>query len=128
MILKLDRLGRSVKNLIEFVNDLERKKVHFKSLTEQIDTASPMGRFFFHVMASLAQMERELIVERTRAGLKAAKQRGRIGGKKRQMTPSKIESAKNLLEVVSLPKKLPIISVSQSQPSIGGFPLQKVFK
>ena len=56
-----------------------------------------MGRFFFHIMASMAQMERELIAERTRAGLDAAKQRGRTGGRKRQMTPSKIESAKKLL-------------------------------
>ncbi len=97
VVWKLDRLGRSVKGLIDFVTQLEIRKIHFKSLTDHIDTSTPMGRFFFHVMASLAQMERELIVERTRAGLMAAKQRGRVGGRKRQMTPSKIESARNLL-------------------------------
>jgi DNA invertase Pin-like site-specific DNA recombinase len=97
VVWKLDRLGRSVKGLIEFVAELEKRKVHFKSLTDHIDTGTPMGRFFFHIMASMAQMERELIAERTRAGLDAAKQRGRTGGRKRQMTSSKIESAKKLL-------------------------------
>jgi len=97
VVWKLDRLGRSVKNLIEFVNSLKKNKVHFKSLTDQIDTSSTMGRFFFHVMASLAQMERELIVERTRAGLNTARLQGRIGGRKRRMTVSKVESAKRLL-------------------------------
>lgn len=97
VVWKLDRLGRSVKNLIEFVNRLEKNKVNFKSLTDQIDTSSTMGRFFFNVMASLAQMERELIVERTRAGLNTARLQGRIGGRKRRMTVSKVESAKQLL-------------------------------
>lgn len=106
VVWKLDRLGRSVKNLIEFTAKLEKTKVHFKSLTDHIDTSSPMGRFFFHVMASLAQMERELIVERTRAGLNAAKQRGRIGGRKRRMTDSKIESAKKLLAEGIPPKEV----------------------
>ena len=106
VVWKLDRLGRNVKSLIEFATKLEKSKVHFKSLTDQIDTSSSMGRFFFHVMASLAQMERELIVERTRAGLRAAKQRGRIGGRKRRMTDSKIESAKKLLADGIPPKEV----------------------
>ena len=97
VVWKLDRLGRSVKGLIDFVSSLEQLGVHFRSLTDHIDTSTPAGRFFFHVMASLAQMERELIVERTRAGLDAARQRGRIGGRKRRMTESKVESAKRLL-------------------------------
>lgn len=67
----------------------------FKSLTDSIDTGTPSGRFFFHVMASLAEMERDLIVERTRAGLDVARQLGRKGGRKPKMTDSKIESAKN---------------------------------
>lgn len=106
VVWKLDRVGRNVKNLIDFVTKLEEHKVHFKSLTDQIDTSSSMGKFFFHIMASLAQMERELIVERTRAGLKAARQRGRIGGRKRRMTPSKIESAKQLLANGKPPKEV----------------------
>jgi DNA invertase Pin-like site-specific DNA recombinase len=97
VVWKLDRLGRSVKGLIDLVNDLSDRGIHFKSLTDNIDTGTPSGRFFFHVMASLAQMERELIIERTRAGLTAARQQGRIGGRKRSMTDSKIDSAKKLL-------------------------------
>lgn len=97
VVWKLDRLGRSVKNLVDIVGCLNKKGIQFKSLTDAIDTGSPSGRFFFHVMASLAEMERELTVERTRAGLEAARQLGRIGGRKRKMTGSKIESAKKLL-------------------------------
>ncbi|MTK64798.1 MAG: recombinase family protein [Methanobacterium sp.] len=97
VIWKLDRLGRSVKQLVDLVADLRKQGVQFKSLTDSIDTATPSGRFFFHVMASLAEMERELTVERTRAGLEVARQLGRKGGRKRQMTESKIESAKKLL-------------------------------
>ena len=98
VVWKLDRLGRSVKQLVNLVTELESKGVHFKSLTDGIDTSTPAGRFFFHIMASLAQMERELIVERTRAGLLAAKSQGRRGGRKRQMTESKLELAKKLLK------------------------------
>ncbi|MBA2658363.1 MAG: recombinase family protein [Nitrosospira sp.] len=94
---KLDRLGRSVKNLVDLVSELHKQGIQFKSLTDAIDTGTPSGRFFFHVMASLAEMERELTVERTRAGLEVARQLGRKGGRKRQMTDSKIESAKKLL-------------------------------
>lgn len=97
IVWKLDRLGRSVKDLIVFVESLEKRKIHFKSLTDQIDTTTPQGKFVFNIMASLAQMERELILERTRAGLNAARAKGRIGGRKRLMTQSKIDSAKSLL-------------------------------
>jgi len=97
VVWKLDRLGRSVKNLVNLVGELHKQGVQFKSLTDAIDTGTPSGRFFFHVMASLAEMERELTVERTRAGLEVARQLGRKGGRKRQMTDSKIESAKKLL-------------------------------
>ena len=97
VVWKLDRLGRSVKNLVDLVGDLHKRGVQFRSLTDSIDTGTPSGRFFFHVMASLAQMERELTIERTRAGLEVARQLGRKGGRKRQMTESKIESAKKLL-------------------------------
>lgn len=97
VVWKLDRLGRSLKQLIVLVEELEKRGVHFKSLTDSIDTHTTAGRFFFHVMASLAEMERELIIERTRAGLKAAKAMGRTGGRKRLMTESKIASAKKLL-------------------------------
>lgn len=97
VVWKLDRLGRSVKQLVELVSALHKQNVQFKSLTDSIDTGTPAGRFFFHVMASLAEMERDLIVERTRAGLDVARQLGRKGGRKPKMTDSKIESAKKLL-------------------------------
>jgi len=97
VVWKLDRLGRSVKNLVDLVGELHKQNIQFKSLTDSIDTGTASGRFFFHVMASLAEMERELTVERTRAGLEVARQLGRKGGRKRQMTDSKIESAKKLL-------------------------------
>ena len=97
VVWKLDRLGRSVKNLVDLVGELHGQGVQFKSLTDSIDTGTASGRFFFHVMASLAQMERELMVERTCAGLEAARLLGRKGGRKRQMTDSKVASAKKLL-------------------------------
>ena len=98
VVWKLDRLGRSVKGLVDLVEDLRSQGIDFVSVTDSIDTTTPAGRFFFHVMASLAQMERELIVERTKAGLEAARKRGRIGGRPRKMTTSKIESARKLLD------------------------------
>ena len=83
--------------MVDLVGELHQQGIQFKSLTDAIDTGTPSGRFFFHVMASLAEMERELTVERTRAGLEVARQLGRKGGRRRQMTESKIESAKKLL-------------------------------
>jgi len=94
VVWKLDRLGRSVKGLVDLVNELEAQKVHFQSITDGVDTKTPAGRFFFHVMASLAQMERELILERTRAGLEAARCLGRVGGRKRRMTDGKVQGRK----------------------------------
>lgn len=104
VVWKLDRLGRTVKQLVDLVTEMEAKHVHFRSLTNDIDTSTSSGRFFFHIMASLAQMERELIVERTRAGLEAARNQGRVGGRRRLMTDSKIKSAKKLLRSGMLPK------------------------
>lgn len=106
LVWKLDRLGRSVKGLVDFIGELSNRSIHFKSLTDNIDTTTPSGRFFFHIMASLAQMERELIIERTRAGLIAARLSGRTGGRKRLMTESKIESAKKLLANGVPPKEV----------------------
>jgi len=106
VVWKLDRLGRSVKGLVDLVSELAERGINFKSLTDSIDTGTPSGRFFFHVMASLAQMERELTIERTRAGLIAARQQGKIGGRKRKMTDSKIESARKLLANGVPPKEV----------------------
>ena len=101
---KLDRLGRSVKALVDLIIDLENKGIQFKSITDNIDTTTTSGRFFFHIMASLAQMERELIAERTRAGLKVARKLGRVGGRPKKMTQNKLQAAKELLKQGMLPK------------------------
>ena len=82
------------------------KIANFKSLTDSIDTSTSSGRFFFHLMASLSEMERELLIERAQKGLAAARKRGRIGGRKRLMTPAKIDSATKLLAAGSSPKEV----------------------
>jgi DNA invertase Pin-like site-specific DNA recombinase len=81
VVWKLDRLGRSLPHLIETVNQLEARGVGFRSLTEAIDTTTPGGRLVFHIFGALGQFERDLIRERTRAGLVAAVARGRKGGR-----------------------------------------------
>ena len=106
VVWKLDRLGRSVKQLVNLVGELQDQGIHFKSLTDSIDTSTAAGRFFFHVMASLAEMERELTIERTRAGLEIAKNLGRKGGRKPKMNESKLESAKKLLASGVPPKEV----------------------
>ncbi|HID8920446.1 TPA: recombinase family protein [Klebsiella michiganensis] len=98
VVWKLDRLGRSVRDLITLVSELQERGIHFRSLTDSIDTSTPAGRFFFHVMSALAEMERELIVERTRAGLAAAREHGRIGGRRRIMTTEVVERCRRMLE------------------------------
>ncbi|MDU9627028.1 recombinase family protein [Escherichia coli] len=97
VVWKLDRLGRSMRHLVILVEELRERGVNFRSLTDAIDTSMPMGRFFFHVMGALAEMERELIVERTRAGLEAARAKGRIGGRRPKLTASEWEQAVRLL-------------------------------
>lgn len=86
VVWKLDRLGRSMRHLVTLIEELRQRGVNFRSLTDSIDTSTPMGRFFFHVMGALAEMERELIVERTRAGLAAARAKGRVGGRRPKLT------------------------------------------
>ena len=98
VVWKLDRLGRSVRDLITLVSELQDRGIHFRSLTDSIDTSTPAGRFFFHVMSALAEMERELIVERTRAGLAAAREQGRVGGRRRVMTEEVVERSRRMLE------------------------------
>jgi DNA invertase Pin-like site-specific DNA recombinase len=90
---KLDRLGRSMKHLIEIITDLQDKGVGFRSITESIDTTTPGGRLVFHLFGALAQFERDLIIERTKAGLKAAEDRGRRGGRQSAVTPERLTKA-----------------------------------
>ena len=106
VVWKLDRLGRTVKGLVDLMTILEKKHVQFKSITDGIDTTTTAGKFFFHMMASMAQMEIDLIAERTKAGLDAARKLRRIGGRKRKMTKGKIKAAKNLFAQAMLPKDI----------------------
>ena len=91
---RLDRLGRSLPHLIETIGALEARGVGFRSLTEAIDTTTPGGRLIFHVVGALGQFERDLIRERTRAGLTAAAARGRKGGRKPVVTAEKLQRAR----------------------------------
>lgn len=104
VVWKLDRLGRTVKQLVEFVGDLQQRGIEFRSLTDGIDTSTPGGRFFFHVMAGLAEMEHELIRERTRAGLDSARERGLVGGRKPKLDETKIDMARAGLASGKTPK------------------------
>ncbi|MET4585361.1 MULTISPECIES: recombinase family protein [Micrococcaceae] len=117
IVWKLDRLGRSVKDLLDFAGGLNERGIGFVSLTDSIDTTTASGRFFFNVMASLAQMERELMVERTQAGLQAAREQGRVGGRKRVMTEAKIRSARKLLSQGTPPKEV-AASLGVSVPTL----------
>ena len=90
VVWRLDRLGRSLPQLIHFVDTLGRKNVEFQSLTENIDTSSSGGRLIFHIMAALAEFERALISERTKAGMEAARKRGSQIGRRAALTPGQI--------------------------------------
>ena len=98
VVWRLDRLGRSMAHLIETVGMLEERGVALVSLQESIDTSTATGRLVFHVFGALAQFERELLRERTMAGLEAARARGRHGGRPRVMTPEKAAVARQMLD------------------------------
>jgi len=86
IIWKLDRLGRSLKNLVELINTLNEKEVGLKSINDPVDTTTAQGRLIFNIFGSLAEFERELIKERTLAGLEAARDKGKIGGRPKGLT------------------------------------------
>lgn len=98
VVWRLDRLGRSLKDLLARVEELRQREIGFKSLHENIDTTSPAGKLQFHIFSALAEFERDLIRERTMAGLLAARARGRKGGRKQQMTVDKIKMAASLMK------------------------------
>ena len=103
VVWRLDRLARSTRQLIETVEDLGGRGIGFRSLTEAIDTTTPGGRLVFHVFGALAEFERSLIVERTRAGLDAAKARGRVGGRPAALDDNAVAVAGALLRDPSIP-------------------------
>ncbi len=99
VVWKLDRLGRSLKDLIETVNDLAARGIELRSLKENLDTSTPTGKLMFHVIAALAEFERDIIQERTLAGLEAARARGRKGGRPKAtntIQPAQLERARTL--------------------------------
>lgn len=97
VVYRLDRLARSVRQLVETAEALERRGIELRSLTESIDTSTPTGRLVFHMFAAIGQFERELIAERVRDGLKAAKARGSVGGRRRALDDRKIKTVRALL-------------------------------
>lgn len=98
VVWKLDRLGRSLRHLIEVVRDLENRGVGFRSLQESIDTTTPAGKLVFHIFGALAEFERDIIRERTHTGLAAARARGRKGGRPSMMTPAKLRIAREMYD------------------------------
>lgn len=102
VVWKLDRLARSIKQLIETVEGLETRGIGFRSVTEAIDTTTPGGRLVFHIFGALAEFERSIIRERTQAGLDAARARGRTGGRPKKLSESDLKAAKAMLVAGSL--------------------------
>lgn len=98
VVWKLDRLGRSLQHLIQTIKSLQDKKIGFKSLQENIDTVTSGGKLIFHIFSALAEFEREVIRERTKAGLDAARARGRVGGRPALLTPNQITRLKKLYD------------------------------
>jgi len=98
VVWRLDRLGRSLEHLVQIIGSLEERKISFQSITESIDTTNAGGKLIFHIFAALAEFERTLISERTKAGLKAARARGRFGGRKAKLTNSDMRKAAAMLK------------------------------
>jgi DNA invertase Pin-like site-specific DNA recombinase len=98
VVWKLDRLGRSLRHLIDTVAELERREIGFRSLQESIDTTTPGGKLIFHIFGALAEFERDIIRQRTLAGLASARARGRKGGRPSSMTPTKLVLARQMYD------------------------------
>jgi DNA invertase Pin-like site-specific DNA recombinase len=107
VVWRLDRLGRSLKDLIERITELHSKNIGFKSLTENIDTTTSGGKLIFHIFGALAEFERDIIMERTNAGLSAARARGRQGGRPRSSLSDnrKLQMARQMYEKKTIPVK-----------------------
>ena len=98
VVWKLDRLGRSLKHLVDTIIELQARGIGFRSLTQNLDTTTAGGMLIFHVFASVAEFERQLIIERTQAGLRSARARGRVGGRPRALDAKKLVMAQSLFE------------------------------
>jgi len=109
VVWKLDRLGRSLKDLLLIVNEMNQKGIGLKSLHENIDTTTSTGKLIFHIFASLAEFEKDVIKERTNAGLKAARARGRVGGRPKKLSDKQM----NLLKTLHQDKDTSIADIMQ---------------
>jgi DNA invertase Pin-like site-specific DNA recombinase len=103
VVWRLDRLGRNLADLVSLIAELEQRKINFESMTEKIETVSSAGRLVFHVFAALAEFERNLIRERTMAGLNAARARGRTGGRPSKLSVKEIKTIRGLLKSADMP-------------------------
>jgi DNA invertase Pin-like site-specific DNA recombinase len=103
VVWRLDRLGRNLADLVRLIAELEQRKVNFESRAEKIETNSPTGGLVFHVFAALAEFERNLIRQRTVAGLKAARARGRKGGRPAKLSAKEIKTVRTLLKTADMP-------------------------
>ena len=102
VVWRLDRLGRSLRHLIDTITSLQEHGIGFKSLTENIDTTTSGGKLVFHIFGALAEFEREIIRERTQAGLTAARSRGRTGGRPKALTAKEVQILRNMAADKSL--------------------------
>ena len=117
VVWKLDRLGRTMKGLVDLAADLAAQGIGFRSLTDGIDTAGTTGKLVFHIMAAMAEMERDLNRERTTAALVVARREGRVGGRKTVMTPKRLEAARKLL-ALGMPMREIAPSIGVSVPTL----------
>jgi DNA invertase Pin-like site-specific DNA recombinase len=102
VVWRLDRLGRSLRHLIDTITELHDRGVGFKSLMENIDTTTSGGKLVFHIFGALAEFEREIIRERTNAGLASARSRGKVGGRPKALTPKEVQMLNNMAADKSL--------------------------
>ena len=102
-VVRLDRLGRRMMKLVELINEFKEKGIEFESLENSMNTATPMGMLLFSMCAAFSEMERELIRERVMAGLEMARQKGRIGGRPKTVTPDKLAALLSLKRAGDLP-------------------------
>jgi DNA invertase Pin-like site-specific DNA recombinase len=110
VVWKLDRMGRGLRDLINLMREFDEQKIGFKSLTEGIDTTTTTGKLIFHIFGALAEFERNLIIERTQAGLKAGRARGKIGGR-----PPKLSiDQKKVLKAMHRDKTIPLTTILET--------------
>ena len=117
VVVKLDRLGRTLKHLIATIEDLDSKGIGFKSLNDGIDTTKSTGKLLFHIIGAIAEFERDLIRERTHAGLKAARARGRKGGRPIKATPAKLNQIQAMVQDDTITVKEACATVGISRKS-----------